>query len=307
MPKRPYFAPTAAHRSPRVRHAGISATSVSGRVMDRVIEDVQDKLSPFLTLVDGWQGVVKLLAALERSDPEVDYLDLIGHSNGNNLLELGNWVVGKNPTELEAFCKEAQPHLKRLGIRAVRLVGCDTAEGVVAKAVLNGLEQGLKIAVYGTGSLIDAEHFSYRMCISENFKPASQVSGVVGASPPSRSAQIAFRRLRSAMDPGVFDVTSADPRPPKVGDYILSPADFARLRAQFKHRDAGAWRMPGLLRKPSFVLIAPDVNGQPRYPVEVFFDGELVRLSRDLEPDLYYVPRDLPKFQRLIAKIRART
>lgn len=299
----PALAPPGSHPDviQRHRHDGIDGASISGASADPVLAEIQEKLSPFLTLVGGWRGVITTLKALRAEEYRATNLDLIGHSGPDNLLEIGTWIVGKDAAELQAFCHEAKPLMQDLGMTAIRLIGCNTVEGVLATAVLKALEDKLGCDAFGAGSMVFANAFSYRQCIFQNLSRPSQAGGPV-AMPPGTSIEEELAKLPTYDE--AFQVVRATPRAPEPRDVQLVAEELVELDGLIA-RDRG-WRLPGLLRKPSLVLSAPRPDGTV-HPIDVLFGGELVRISPRADPPIYYRPKDLTAFKAFLADLRART
>ena len=92
-----------------------------------------------------------------HAEPTQKTLDLIGHSTtAYSLLTLGHWVIdGEDPEGLTFWRELATDHvLPRLGITAIRLLGCATALGRRGRATMHALAEVLAVPVYGTIDLV---------------------------------------------------------------------------------------------------------------------------------------------------------
>jgi hypothetical protein len=89
-------------------------------------------------------------------------LDFIGHSRAAaSLLTLGDWVIDARSPTVTAFFRELADHdvLPRLGIHALRLLGCKTADTGQGRATICTLSDILGLDVYGTNHLLYDAHY----------------------------------------------------------------------------------------------------------------------------------------------------
>jgi hypothetical protein len=105
----------------------------------------------------------QLRAVLERRAPIAGpvTLDLIGHSTpGHHLLRLGNTAIDMLDRRVAGFFTDlaATALLPRLGITAVRLLGCETAVTDAGQRTLRLLTATLRVPVYGTSKPLMKSH-----------------------------------------------------------------------------------------------------------------------------------------------------
>src|SRR5689334_8226105 len=104
-----------------------------------------------------------LLGAAAPPTPKT--LDLIGHSTPDrSLLALGAWVIDAARPQVRAFFRELAELevLPRLGIHAVRLLGCQTAETAAGRATICKLSEILGAPVLGTRQMLSSAHYDAR-------------------------------------------------------------------------------------------------------------------------------------------------
>jgi hypothetical protein len=125
--------------------------------------------------VDGRRGLEQLLAGLlaeaERSTVGSRTLDLIGHTRCDALLVLGDWTIDGGDAATMAWFRELAGSgvLPRLGIRALRLLGCNTAATARGRATICELAGALGCEVHGANQLLHAGHYDaggFRECWS---------------------------------------------------------------------------------------------------------------------------------------------
>ena len=136
--------------------------NVCRRVLDSELRAIVAAIDEVL-LVD---GAPSLLAGLERlaetRPPRTRTLDLIGHAAGDDrVLRMGELVVdARDPEALATFAAiRDRGLLARLGISAVRLLGCCTAMTAAGRATMAALAELLAVPVLGTTQLVHALHF----------------------------------------------------------------------------------------------------------------------------------------------------
>jgi hypothetical protein len=97
-------------------------------------------------------------------------LDLVGHSTrGHHLLRLGRTPIDMLDAPVARFFRAlaADRLLPRLGIGAVRLLGCETAVTDAGQRTMRMLAQTLRVPVYGTLQPLMKSHSD-----AEGFHPA---------------------------------------------------------------------------------------------------------------------------------------
>jgi hypothetical protein len=205
-------------------------------------------------------------------------LDLVGHSvPRTGTLQLGNWIVDAARPGVTAFFRELAEHdvLPRLGIHAVRLLGCRTAETAQARKTIISLSEILGLEVYGTTGLIFAKHYN-----AGGFDPAWRFL-LVGSSDLRRELASASN-LDIPTSPRSLDVDSL---PETSIDGVKWPChvtdtDTARSALRLIRRHEGA-SMPGLLAMPRCELLIPGQTGTSYRRIQVVLDGDFVRVYPD--------------------------
>jgi hypothetical protein len=105
-----------------------------------------------------------LLAAMPAPEgPEPAVLDLMGHSTtAAKLLRLGKSVVDMYDWRVQAYFERLARDriLPRLGVVAVRLLGCETAVEVGGQHTVRRLASTLGVRVYGSKKALMKSHYS---------------------------------------------------------------------------------------------------------------------------------------------------
>src|SRR5258706_4088671 len=131
---------------------------------DYELARIQDMLE-HRVLVDGRGDIEEVfgrLLSVAPADPVPKTLDLIGHSTpGQSLLTLGDWVIDAGRPTVTAFFRELADHdvMGRLGVYAMRLLGCQTSDTAIGRSTICALAEVLGIEVLGTGHLIYSAHY----------------------------------------------------------------------------------------------------------------------------------------------------
>jgi hypothetical protein len=105
----------------------------------------------------------QLRAVLDHHEPVTGpvTLDLVGHSTmGHHLLRLGDTAIDMLDRTVAGFFADlaATGALSRLGITAVRLLGCETAVTEAGRRTLRLLTATLRVPVYGTSKPLMKSH-----------------------------------------------------------------------------------------------------------------------------------------------------
>ena len=143
---------------PQLKHLSFIAAR-----RDSELDRIHHSLARTFT-VDGRNDFGEALGELlATSVPEArTTLDLIGHSvPGSSLLRLGDWVIDVAQPSVVAFWRELADHrvLERIGVEAVRLLGCDTANTDRARWTIIALSDLLGIEVFGSRGLLHSAHY----------------------------------------------------------------------------------------------------------------------------------------------------
>jgi hypothetical protein len=231
-------------------------------------------------------------------------LDLIGHSTADgSLLVLGDWVIDAASATVAAFFRELADHdvFARLGVHAIRLLGCGTAGTDRAKWTVCRLAEIVGIEVYGaTGPLLASYYDAVGFADERRYvlAPASQLhAGPVASRPPDRDQMASAH----ALDIDALAPTPVPTRPWPV--HVVEPEQARELLALI-HRREGTM-MPSLDATPSCELaLASSVPGR-YHPLEVLLDGELVRaFPAGATHGVVYPVHDTRTFSELIGYLR---
>jgi hypothetical protein len=232
-------------------------------------------------------------------------LDLLGHSTARGHLRLGDWVIDGADPEVAAWCRglAGRGALVRLGISAVRLLGCCTAGTADGRATVVGLAALLGVEVHGATQLLHAGHYDER-----GFRDAwrfllvaSSTLGALGAPAPRAAA--------SAGEPGLLDLAALPALAPAPGDgrwpRRVAPPEVADEILRLVRRDAGA-PMPGHGPLPSCELALPSSIPGTYHLAEVLLDGAFLRFFPDPgAPGVAYPVDDVPALNRLLGGLAA--
>jgi len=289
-------------------HADIlnqSRLSIISRCSDPEIDRIADVIEHPIR-VEGRDDLEAVLCALlahgRAGAPKT--LDLIGHSvAGTSLLALGNWVIDAASPVVTAFFRELadQEILARLGIQAVRLLGCGTAETASGRWTVCALAELLGIDVYGTTGVLLASHYDpagfmdvrrYLLQSAAQLLARGPVSKPTGDGHPSGSVLDI-----DAIAPVALD----EERPWPV--HVVT-AEQARELLSLVRRGEGSI-LPSLVASPSCELALPSAESHRYHRLEVVCDGQLVRVRpRGSAEAVVYPVRDAATFLQLIAYAR---
>lgn len=244
----------------------------------------------------------RLLAADAPITPKT--LDLIGHTtSGKSLLLLGEWEIDATSATVTSFFRGLadQDVLGRLGIHAVRLLGCMTADTDHGRWTICQLADILGVEVYGTTGLLFASHYDRR-----GFTDASNY--VLTSATELRATVIDPRpQGRGAREPRVLDLDSLPARPlePRPWPVRVADRDEARALLRLVRRRDGSI-LPGLLAAPCCEIAFPAAAGGYHH-AQVLLDGEIVRVYPDGEakPGIVYPVDDPSELKRLVAALPA--
>ena len=234
-------------------------------------------------LVDGRAELELLLGNLLACEAPITpkTLDLIGHSTtGNSLLMIGDWVIDAAKPAVTAFFRGLADHdvLPRLGVQAVRLLGCLTADTGHARWTLCALADILGIEVFGTKDLIFSLHYDRGGFSHER-------RYVLVSSRELDSEMIASRSLtRGQAYPRVLDVDAlpSEPLACAPGRWPVKVSDHEQARTLLglvRRRDGAT--MVGLLAEPSCEIALPSALPDRYHRAQVLLDCEFVRVYPD--------------------------
>jgi hypothetical protein len=221
-------------------------------------------------------------------------LDLLGHSTGRRLLQLGSTEIDPaHPDvrrEFERLAREGV--LARLNIDELRLLGCQTAMSPAGQETIRRLTQLLGIRVVGTTKLVYAAYFGdtglkgrYEdiLCDASSLPDlapagATPIDWPVDPAPPPAPR----------FDLDEIEAVPADQLPATDCPRILAENGSAPGRAAaldslpgLIERDDGRL-MPKMLVRPTREVLIGTGEGSVRR-VEVLFDHQLVRVRQGPE------------------------
>jgi hypothetical protein len=282
-----------------------SHLSVITRHADYELARIQDVIEHKVP-VDGRGDLEVALGELLKGAaviaPAPKTLDLIGHSTpGQSLLMLGDWVLDAAKPTVTAFFRELadQEVLTRLGVYAIRLLGCQTADTSHGRATICTLSEILGLEVHGTRSLIYSAHYT-----AAGFRPDCEHVLVCASDLRPARRELTMREIGQRY-PRSLDIDALPAAPLLVRDQpwprrIASTAvahDILRL----VRRDAGA-QMPGLLAAPSCEIALPASHPNWYHLAQVLLDGEFVRVypEGEQQPGVVYPVEDPHALRRLV-------
>jgi len=253
-------------------------TRAADSELARIVTQLEHKV-----LVDGRSDIERMFGELLALDvpPTPKTLDLIGHSTaGKSLLMIGDFIIDAAKPTVTAFFRELaeQNVLSRLGINALRLLGCLTADTGHARWTICTLADILGIEVYGTRDLIFAAHYDANGFLPERrylLVSATELKSD-GVEPTPLSRGTPYER--------VLDLDALPTSPLVIEDVPwplrVASQEHARAFLRLVRRRDGA-TMPGLLTSPRCEIALP--SGQPDnyHRVQVLLDGEFVRVYPD--------------------------
>jgi hypothetical protein len=267
---------------------------------DDQLRDIRQAISRAID-VDGRAGLeatlCDLLAHGRSGAPKT--LDLIGHSTADgSLLVLGDWVIDATSPVVTAFFRELaeQNVLGRLGVTAVRLLGCSTAVSAQGIWTVCTLAEILGVEVFGTTAPLLASHYD-----RDGFSEARRYL-LVSASQLRAQGNVA--RPNTARRSGyVLDV---DALPPVALDrnrswsvHVVNAEQARELLCLIRRNEGTA--MPGLVASPACELALPSAVANAYHRIEVFLDGEIVRVHPTGTEPIVYPVADPATFRTLIS------
>ncbi len=278
-------------------------TVVSGQVDSELLRICE--LMDHKVIVDGRADLEalfgKLLAVSDKPTPKT--LDLVGHSMpGTSVLQLGDWIIDSARPGVNAFFRELADHdvLPRLGIHAVRLLGCRTAETAQASRTICHLSEILGLEVYGTTGIIFANHYT-----PNGFDEAWRFL-LIGASDLRRTVadpiSISATASQRSFDLDALPATALNPSSPwpcRVADPSTTRAIVRLIR-----RNDGAC-MPGLLAMPRCEVAIPAQRAGTYHRLQLVLDGDFVRVYPDgtNKPGVLYPVGDSHLLRILVDKL----
>ncbi len=233
-------------------------------------------------------------------------LDLIGHSMpGTSLLRIGDWVVDAAQSSVTSFFRELADHdvLPRLGITAVRLLGCVTAGSAQGRYTICSLADLLGVEVYGTTDMICAQHYD-ATGFSDRYAAALVASAALRGEVPSFESRTTTTAYARSLDLDALpSVTLPLAQAPGWPLHVLDRSRTAEVLHMVR-RHEGA-EMPGLLATPGCELALPTGHGA-HVLAQVLLNGEFVRVfPRDVRAGIMYPVADAGGLRRLVQTLAA--
>lgn len=282
--------------------------SVITRQTDGELTRIQDMVE-HKVLVDGRADLETMFGRLLATDapPMPKTLDLIGHSNpGKSLLMLGDWVIDAGNPTVTAFFRELADHdvFARLGITALRLLGCRTADTGAGRATIVALADLLGLEVFGTRALIYSLHYDAGGFADER----SYV--LVGSSELRDQESGRDERPTASPWPQVLDIDSLPETTTRIssGPWAHRTASEPQMREVLrlvKRRDGA--QMPGLLSAPLCEIVFPGHAVGTFRRAQVVLDGEFVRFypRGDSSPGVIWAVDDPHALVQLVEQLPA--
>jgi hypothetical protein len=256
--------------------------SVITRLADSELTRIHDIIE-HKALVDGRTDLEELLGRLLgiRCDPVPKTLDLIGHSTpGDSLLQIGDWTIDASSPTVTAFFRELADHdvLPRLGIHAVRLLGCLTADSDSGRRTIGALSDLLGLEVFGTNTVTYSSHYdsggfidsrSYLLVCSSDLRRRHEVERhdlAIGEAYPR------------TLDLDALPAVALDGQ--LTCRRVVATPDEARTLLGLIRRNEGAM-MPGLLVSPDCEIFIASQRAESYHRLQVLLGGEFVRTYPD--------------------------
>jgi hypothetical protein len=217
----------------------------------------------------------RLLAAADHAvGPRT--LDLVGHTRSASLLVLGDWVLdGADPATMAWFrALAASGALARLGIGALRLLGCNTAATPRGRATVCELADALGIEVLGSTQLLHAGHYDadgFRPCWGFLLASASALRAREARPPPRHPhPRVLDLEALPVVTLGAFAARS----PRRLADRAAAREILGLVRRREGARLVGA-------TTASYELALPSPRPHGYHIADVLLDGEFLQFYPD--------------------------
>jgi hypothetical protein len=250
---------------------------------DEVLGQIRKVISQPV-LVDGRADVECVLNELARvgdsSIPKT--LDLIGHASPDrSLLVLGDWLIDGTRSKVSSFFRGLDDCevLQRIGITAIRLLGCETGVSEAGRHTLLALSEILKVETYGTTQTVGPSSYD------ENGFLDSHTSTLVSATEIRQRPLLAFVKRGGEPYPRTLDIECLPASPLGLRPaYPRCMADYASARAILAliRRTNGA-QMPDSMLTPMLEIALPSTKPNWYHRLQLIMDGEFVRVFPDGE------------------------
>jgi hypothetical protein len=207
-------------------------------------------------------------------------LDLIGHTRTRGaLLALGDWVIDVASQTTTAFFRGLAEHavLPRLGIRAVRLLGCNTASTPQGKTTVKKLAELLELEVWGAHQLLCTSHWGPSGFLDQWSGLLAEARQLGDGAQRTTTAAPAFSPYPRVLD---VDALPAVALVPTAMQRRIAELAQAQQVLQLVRRKEGAI-MPDVLAVPSVELALPATELGAYHIAHVLLDGEFLRFYPD--------------------------
>ncbi len=258
--------------------------------------------------VDGRSDVEELLGTLLSTagdTPPPATLDLIGHSGARDAhLELGDWTIDAAQPSVAAFFRGLadQDVFRRLGITAIRLLGCETARTQAARSTLLALAEITGLDVLGTRTMTYAAHYDERGFATEHEYL------LVSAAELREQGETITPVVRSEPWPRLLDVESLPTSllaalPAIAWPRAVASLDDAREILRLVDRNAGG-EMPGLLATPMYELAMPAIESGRYWRAQILLDGAMLRVfPSERDAGVCFATTEPAEVRELIARL----
>jgi hypothetical protein len=276
--------------------------SVISRVVDAELARIDDAIE--LTSPVGGRGELEelLCRRLETADSGAKTLDLIGHATADGLLELGSWVIDGSRPVTRAFFRGLADSgvLARLGIVAIRLLGCETAYTDAGRRTLRVIADAAGIPVFGTTAMIYSAHYE-----RTGFR-AECAHVLVAAESMTRveRSPIAAEPYRRRLDIEALPVSYRSEHRYAWPRRVASGEHAKRFLALIRRADGA--QMPGLLAAPSHEVALPAATPNTYFSIQVLLNAEFVRVYFDERgPGIVFPVSDASSMRLLLETLSA--
>lgn len=248
-------------------HPDAEASRLQAMLVDHVQVDGRSALEAVLG---------RLVYAVGDVAPAPKTLDLIGHSTPDGLLRLGDWVIDGESSKVTAFFRNIADIevLPRIGVTALRLLGCSTAVGARARNTMQIVAGLLGLEVFGTTSPI------YNLHYDEHGYAHAWRFLLAAASEGRRPLDDLPEPVRTPRTLDIDSLPLVALGTPREGRRLAVSLDVARELLALVDRTAGA-QMAGLLAIPSAELALPAHQAGHCHVAEVILDGHFLRVYPD--------------------------
>ncbi len=279
--------------------------SVISREPDRGLARMAQTIVPSVRLGD-LDELAALLTGLARRAHghaiAARTLDLFGHATADGgLLRLGRHVIdAAEPAVAAVFgALGRRGTLRRLGIRAIRLLACSTAVSARGQATICALAEHTGVEVFGTRDLLYDTHYDVHG-FSERWRflliSARELRR--GTAAPATPAPTGPHRLTLAALPAVI-LAGYPARGPRR---IATPDTAGRILALVRGDAGGVLPEPAV---PCCELALPAAQPGAYYIAHVVLDGAFVQFypAGDAGPAVAYPVANAPALQQILGDL----